>query len=486
MTTKPTTNFGLTKDKQLNFTDWYHQTINKADMIAPYSIKGLTIFKPKSMFIWNKIKNYINMDIDQKNVEECYFPMLIDKEALQVEKSHLENFEPEVAWITHSGNTKITPLAVRPTSEAIIYPYISKMITHKMLPYKINQWCNVLRWEVKSCLPFIRNKEFLWQEGHCVYETKEECDKEVEEILDLYYNVYKDLLAVHTIKGRKSVNETFGGADYTLSIEAYIKEAGRAVQAATSHSLGTNFSKMFDIKVNDKLLYQSSWGLTTRSIGVAVMTHGDDIGLVLSPRVANIQIMIIPCGKINDDLRKYIERIECLLQSFRVKTDWSTDRGVGFKMNECEISGIPLRIEVGKKDMETNGLVAVLRHDLCKRRLSIDCLESDVNDLLDEMHSALFERSKRKVENCIQKVTEWNEFIKHLNENNMLLASWCGVVDCEEKIKSDSRIMNEQGEVRVMGAKSLNIPLDMQNEISEKCFKCSNRAICNALFGRSY
>lgn len=480
--------FGLTKQKNSNFSEWYIQTITKSDFLSPYSIRGLSILRPPCTFIWSCIRSYINDHISKLNVHEYYFPMLINESDLNKEKDHIENFQPEVAWITRSGNNNLdNPLAIRPTSETIMYPFFSKIIrSHRDLPLKVNQWCNILRWEVKSTVPLIRGREFLWQEGHCAYQTKEECDNEVMNIINLYYDVYKELLAVPVIRGRKSEAEKFGGADYTLTVESYIKGSGRAVQAATSHSLGTNFARMFDIKADD-YVYQSSWGLTTRSIGVAVMVHGDDIGLVLPPRVAYIQIIIIPCGKVNDGVNKYINDIKEKLKKYRIEVDDRTNVNPGFKFNDWEIKGIPLRIEIGQRDVKNNSMVVVPRHTLEKTNLTNDDdLEVNIQNILDNMHNDLYNKAFDELTESIKKANNWNDFIAQLNENNMLLISWCNTAICEEMIKEESAIKNENNEVVNMGAKSLCIPFDYQNDIEEKCMKCGKEAKVNAIFGRSY
>lgn len=483
---KPTKN-DLPFSKSKDFSSWYLQILTNSDLIEPYHIRGLIIMKPSSMFIWSQIQKFIKTRIQEYDVQEAYFPMLITKDQLEKEKSHIENFQPEVAWITKSGANDIEPLAIRPTSETVMYPYFSKFIrSHRDLPYKINQFCNILRWEVKSTVPFIRGREFLWQEGHCAYEKKIECEKEVLNILELYYDVYKELLAVPVIKGKKSENEKFGGADYTLTVEAFIKESGRAVQAATSHNLGQNFAKMFDIKAND-FVYQSSWGLTTRSIGVAVMTHSDENGLVLSPRIANFQIVIVPCGKLSDELKKYIDSIKENLRPFRVRVDYRDNITVGSKFYYWEIRGVPLRIEVGLRDAKENKIVVVPRNSLEKKSIGIENIKEKIGSILDEMHNSLYEKAKEKLYASIIKVNSWEEFIKKLNENNMILMKWCNTSICEENIKEESNIKNDLGDVAVAGAKSLCIPFEFNNEkVDGKCMKCEKDATCIALFGRCY
>ncbi|KAM0675730.1 hypothetical protein GVAV_000505 [Gurleya vavrai] len=481
------TKFGMSKQKEKDFQGWYHQVLLNSDLIDNYNIRGCIILKPASMFIWNEIQNYINKKIKKRGVNEVYFPMLITKDQLEKEQSHIENFQPEVAWVTKSGHSEIEPLAIRPTSETVMYPYFSKWIrSHRNLPLKVNQWCNILRWEVKSTVPFIRGREFLWQEGHCAYLKKEECDIEVKDIQEMYYNVYKELLAVPTIKGRKSESEKFGGADYTLTVEAFIKESGRAIQAATSHCLGNNFARMFEIKADD-YVFQSSWGLTTRSIGVAVMTHSDDRGLVVSPRIAIIQIVIIPCGKENNEVIEYMKEIEGKLNKFRVRIDSRENVTCGHKFNAHEMAGVPIRIEVGMRDCKNRKLIVVPRHTLKKIEFDFDEFLSDkIDEEMDKMHNELFLEAHKQLFDKIKETNIWEDFLIELDKKNMLLASWCNTAACEDNIKEKSQIVDENGAVVTMGAKSLCIPDDYQENIEEKCFKCDKKASCNALFGRCY
>ncbi|KAM0676532.1 hypothetical protein BDAP_002894 [Binucleata daphniae] len=479
--------FGITKKKSESFQEWYHQVITLSDLIDNYNIRGCIIMRPSAMFIWNQIKGYFDKEIEKLGVDEVYFPMLISKEFLEKEKDHIANFQPEVAWVTKSGHSDIEPLAIRPTSETVMYPYFSKWIrSHRDLPFKVNQWCNILRWEVKSTVPFIRGREFLWQEGHCAYEDADSCSHDVKQIQELYYNVYKELLAVPTIKGRKSEAEKFGGALFTLTVEAFIIESAKAVQAATSHNLGTNFAKMFDVKVDNKYVYQSSWGITTRSIGVAVMTHGDDKGLVLSPRISKTQIVIIPCGKKSKNVDEYIEEIRQSLTKYRVYVDDRENVSCGYKFNYHEIRGVPIRIEVGERDYKQRKLVIVPRHTLNKKSLEYCNLENQIENEINNMHNEMYEAAEKRLEQKIKSVEDMHKFIELLNDGYILLASWCDTIACEESIKVKTEVTDESGAVVTMGAKSLCIPYDMQENIQQNCFQCQQKAKCKAIFGRTY
>ncbi|KAG0440268.1 Proline--tRNA ligase [Dictyocoela muelleri] len=491
--------FGITIKKSKNFSEWYQQVITKSELLDYYEISGCYILRPSCMFIWNTIRNFFTAEIEKIGVLECSFPMLVRKCAIEKEKAHINNFEPELAWITKCGNSDVEPVALRPTSESIMYPSYAKWLrSHRDLPLKYNQWCNVVRWEVKSTTPLIRGREFLWQEGHTAHLRLGDAENEVLEILNLYEKVYEELLAVPVIKGRKTENEKFGGAEYTLTTEAFIPDNGRAVQGATSHCLGNNFSKMYEIKVtdvdeNDIYVFQNSWGLTTRSIGVAVMVHSDDQGLVLPPRVAMIQAVLIPCGiegKFNNpDIIAYIEQIynELKDNGIRVYLDDRKNVSPGYKFNHWEIRGVPLRLEIGPRDFKNSEVTLVYRHNFKKVKIPRLNISAMIRNELDEIQSELFQKAKAERDSKIKKVANWNDFMKQLNKKNMILAKWCGNSECELLIRKKSEVVCD-GEI-LMGAKSLCIPFENSGDyisIGDKCVNCENDAICWCLFGRSY
>ena len=308
---KGETRLGLEAKKDEDLPTWFQQTITKAGLIEYYDVSGCYVLLPPAFNIWEHIKDFFDKNIKDLGVENCYFPMFVSQAALEKEKEHIEDFAPEVAWVTRSGDTELAePIAIRPTSETVMYPiYAKRCQSHRDLPIKMNQWCNVVRWEFKHPTPFLRTREFLWQEGHSAFATKAEAEVEVMQILDLYRQVYEDLLAIPTVPGRKTIKEKFAGGDYTTTVEAYIKAAGRAIQGATSHHLGQNFSKMFNISFEDEskgkgikeFAYQNSWGITTRTIGVLIMVHADDKGLVIPPKVSRYQAVIVPCGATKTD-----------------------------------------------------------------------------------------------------------------------------------------------------------------------------------------
>lgn len=317
---KGETRLGVEAKKAENLPDWFQQTITKADLIEYYDVSGCYVLLPGSMTVWNEIKSFFDGEIKKLGVEDSYFPMFVSQAALEKEKDHIADFSPEVAWVTRSGKSELAePIAIRPTSETVMYPIYAKRVqSHRDLPIKLNQWCNVVRWEFKHPTPFLRTREFLWQEGHTAYATKDEATTEVYQILDFYRRVYEDLLAIPVVPGQKTEKEKFAGGDFTTTVEAYIKAAGRAIQGATSHHLGQNFSKMFDISFEDPVngkdklyAYQNSWGITTRTIGVMIMVHGDDKGLIVPPKVARYQAVIVPCGatKTDEDRKVYFRTL---------------------------------------------------------------------------------------------------------------------------------------------------------------------------------
>ncbi|KAJ2790769.1 ribose-phosphate pyrophosphokinase 1, partial [Coemansia guatemalensis] len=356
-------------------------------MLDYYDVSGCYIVRPTAYFVWQQIQEFFDAGIRALGVRNCYFPMFVSQRALEQEKDHIEGFAPEVAWVTKAGSTDLAvPLAIRPTSETVMYPYFAKWIrSHRDLPLKINQWCSVVRWEFKNPQPFLRTREFLWQEGHCAYMTKDEAYTEVLDILTLYRRIYEELLAVPVIEGVKSEKEKFAGGVATTTVEGFIPATGRGIQGGTSHYLGQNFSKMFDVVVEDpegtstdrpKIhVHQTSWGLSTRTIGVMVMVHGDDKGLVLPPRVAETQIIIVPCGltsKHTDEDRRRVTDA-CLTVEARLKkvgiradTDLRDNYTPGFKYSHWEVRGVPLRLEIGPKDLEKQSVLSVRRDNFVK------------------------------------------------------------------------------------------------------------------------
>ena len=496
----------LKYNKSTHFADWYLEIVTKCDLIEKTEIKGCYVLKPLTMFIWNEIKNHMNQTITSLDVEEEYFPLFASENALRLESTFFDGFTAEVAWVTHGGKNKLKhKIAVRPTSETIIYPHFKTRInSYRDLPIKMNQWCNTVRWEFDDPKPFLQSREFLWQEGHTAYADKKEAEKEVDVILDLYANVYHELCAVPVIKGTKTRIETFPGADYTKTVECYIGGSGRAIQGATSHHLGQRFSndKAFDIwYLNENMerdyVYQNSWGLSTRTIGAMVLSHSDHYGLVIPPKLAKIQIVIVAINNdrvLVDKCMEIQHRLKC--NEFRVKFDNREDKGFGFKCTESELKGIPIRIEIGYEEIK-NDECTISRRDLIengeKFKLKIDdYFENEISNLLDKMQNDLYLKAKKKLSEGRKTVYDWKEFLEQVQNGNIVDAPHCMETECEELILIESKeYFVSQPDINGVGstgkAKALCIP-DEQNEITSQtlCVRCKSKAKKWILFGRSY
>lgn len=515
---------GIDVEKEKDFPDWYQQVLTKGDMLDYYDISGCYILKPASQFIWDEVRAWFDSRIKKMGVKNCSFPLFVSEDVLTKEKDHIEGFAAEVAWVTHGGSTKLDKkIAIRPTSETVMYPYYAKWIqSYRDLPLKLNQWNSVVRWEFKNPQPFLRTREFHWQEGHTAHLTESEAGKEVLEILDLYAAVYEDLLAVPVIKGRKTEKEKFAGGYYTTTVEGYIPATGRGIQGGTSHCLGQNFSKMFGISVQDPnaktdeekknnlFVWQNSWGLSTRVIGVMVMIHSDDRGLVIPPRVVEIQVVIVPVGvtaKTTDEERetlyKEIEGLTEILKAVnvRVEADFREGYSPGYKFNDWELKGVPLRLEFGPGESKGH-FVTTSRRDLPKSegksQIAISELNTAVPELLETIQKDLFARADARYKSHIKKITNWDEFVPALNDKNVILLPSCLTEECEDQIKEHSaRKAEEQAGVPQderapsMGAKSLCIPFDQPEGIEKGVTPCGNphcskKAEAWCLFGRSY
>lgn len=508
---------GITKKKELELSDWYIEVIQKAEFLDYSDVPGFFIMPAASTAVWESIVHFLDTRIKSMGVKNCLFPLVIAKKHLEVEKEHLEGFAAEVAWVTHGGKDKLDePLAVRPTSETAMYPYFAKKIrSHRDLPLKLNQWNNVVRWEFKHAIPFLRSREFYWQEGHTAHLTQESAGKEVLEVLDHYAAVYEELLAVPVVKGTKTDNEKFAGALYTTTIEGFIPAVGRGIQAATSHCLGQHFSKMFKITVEDptsteedkkpKLnVWQNSWGFTTRSIGVMVMVHSDNSGLVIPPRVAEIQVIMIPVGitarttqEEKDELNREVDGMQAILEAVgvRAEVDRRDNYNSGYKFNDWELKGVPLRLEFGPKDREQHQ-VTVSRRDTKERStIAIQDLGKEVPALLETIQADMFKKADDEYRAHRVVVEKWDDFVPTLDGKNVCLIRHCLGDKCEDEIKDLSKRAAVTGETEdtkapSMGAKSLCIPFEQPSEITgqEDCTnpQCSNKAKKWVMFGRSY
>ncbi|QID88006.1 hypothetical protein GRS66_010709 [Saccharomyces pastorianus] len=503
---------GITVDKALDFPGWYQQILTKGEMLDYYDVSGCYILRPPSYSIWESIQRWFDDKIKAIGVQNAYFPMFVSSRVLEKEKDHVEGFAPEVAWVTRAGSSELEePIAIRPTSETVMYPYYAKWIqSYRDLPLKLNQWNSVVRWEFKHPQPFLRTREFLWQEGHTAHLTSKDAEEEVLQILDFYAGVYEELLAVPVVKGRKTEKEKFAGGDFTTTCEGYIPQTGRGIQGATSHHLGQNFSKMFNLSVENPLgsdhpkifAYQNSWGLSTRVIGVMVMIHSDNKGLVIPPRVSQYQSVVIPVGitkKTSEEQRKHIHEsarsVEARLKKVGIRAfgDYNDNYTPGWKFSQYELKGTPIRIELGPKDIEKNQVVVVRRNDSKKYVVSLDDLETRIPEILEEMQGDLFKKAKELFDTHRVVINEWRDFVPALNKKNVILAPWCGITECEEDIKEssakrdDGEEFEEDDKAPSMGAKSLCIPFDQPilND-GQKCIKCERTAVNYCMFGRSY
>ncbi|KAJ7695144.1 hypothetical protein B0H17DRAFT_980395 [Mycena rosella] len=500
--------------KEVDFSTWYTNVLIKADMLDYYNVSGCYILKPWSYSIWEEITQWFNAEIKELGVQNSYFPMFVSQKVLEREKDHIEGFSPEVAWVTRAGNSDLEePIAIRPTSETAMYPYYAKWIkSHRDLPLKLNQWNSVVRWEFKNPQPFLRTREFLWQEGHTAFLTKPEADTEVRQILDLYRRVYEELLAVPVIPGVKSEKEKFAGGLYTTTVEGFIPTSGRGIQGATSHCLGQNFSRpeMFNIFVEDPNdpsggkthVWQNSWGLSTRTIGVMVMVHGDNQGLVLPPRVASVQVVIVPCGitaKLTDEGRAKInDACEELAKTLkkagvRAKADLREGYTPGYKFNDWEQKGVPLRLEIGPNDIAKQQTLTVRRDTGAKNSVGLADIGPTVTALLDVIQSDMFNRAKTTYDSCLKEITNWDDIVPTLDNKCVVVMPWCEVEACEDDIKERSGRASEPQDERApsAGAKSLCIPFDQSRWTpivpgKTKCPACGKDAKRWTLFGRSY
>ncbi|KAL7674564.1 hypothetical protein ACOME3_000841 [Neoechinorhynchus agilis] len=504
---KKQTRLCIEAKKEEDLSSWYSEVLTKAEMIEYYDVSGCYIMRPWSFSIWEKIRNYLDDRFRTLDVQNAYFPLFVSKSALHKEETHIEDFAPEVAWVTRSGSSDLAEaIAVRPTSETIMYPaYANWIKSYRDLPLKINQWNNVVRWEFKHPTPFLRSREFLWQEGHTAYLNKEDACEETRQILDFYAEVYESLLAVPVVKGRKSNKEKFAGAEYSLTIEGFIPSSGRGIQAATSHHLGRNFSKMFDIKCENpvsgemEFVYQNSWGITTRTIGVMVMLHADNKGLILPPRIAYYQVVVVPCGlkastsqEDENRLLSYCREITETLRSsnVRVHLDNRSHVSPGWKFNHWELMGVPLRLEIGFSELQTNKVCAVRRDSGEK----FDVQRNDefanlVKNTLDRIHDQMLAKCRNERESKTLTVNVWSEFVDGLKRRCVLLAPFCGKDECEVKIKERSAVdaADESEQGPQMGAKSLCFPFDAPDMSTLPCINCGTKDnIKCCLFGRSY
>ena len=467
-------------DMEVDFTQWYTDVCKKAELIDYSSIKGMFIYRPYGYAIWENIQAQLDAEFKKTGAENVYMPMLIPESLLQKEKDHVEGFAPECAWVTYGGSEKLEErYCIRPTSETLFCEHFRNVIqSHRDLPKMYNQWCSVLRWE-KTSRPFLRHREFLWQEGHTMHATKEEAEQETELMLKVYADFCENVLAMPVTKGRKTEKEKFNGAEATYTIECMMHDR-KALQAGTSHFFGDGFAKAFDITFASKdnkreHPFQTSWGVSTRLIGGIIMTHGDNNGLVLPPKVAPIQIVVVPIAQHKEGvLDKAYELAERLKQSgLRVKVD-ASEQSPGWKFAEYEMKGVPLRLEIGPKDIEKNQCVLARRDNGEKSFISLDELESCAAKLLEQVHQGMYDRAKKNLTEHTYDA-ETMEEAKRLQQEHggFIRTMWCGDQACEIKMKEEA------------GMTSRCIPFE-QEKLSDKCAICGKEAKKMIYWGVAY
>ena len=440
---------GITVKKNDDFSEWYTQIVIKAELADYAPVKGLIVLRPDGYSIWESLKASMDSKLAATGHRNGFLPVLIPESLLGKEKEHFTGFNPEVFWVTHSGDGEIGDrLALRPTSETLAYTMYAKWIrSWRDLPLKINFWNSALRAEIKGTKPFLRTSEFLWQEGHTAHADKDEAEKEVTDILEIYKKTVEEELAIPVITGRKSEKEKFVGAVYTLTMESLMPD-GKALQMGTSHFLGQNFSKPFEVKYADKnnvesFVWQTSWGVSWRLIGGMIMVHGDDKGLVLPPRVAPIQVVIIPIYHSDEEKKIILEKsreieLNLMDQSIRVHLDDRDQVTPGFKFNDWEMKGIPIRIELGPKDM-TEGKIVLARRDTGEKRdLDIPIRDNVIAEELDKMHDDMFANAKKILDERTTTLETYDEFKSELEKGTLIKAPICDNPTCEEKIKEET------------------------------------------------
>ncbi len=473
----------LTK-KSENISDWYTDVVLNAELADYGPAKGTMVIRPYGYAIWERVQQVLDGMFKDYGVENAYFPIFIPYSLLEKEKEHVSGFSPELAIVTHGGGEKLVePLVVRPTSETIMYHMYAKWVkSYRDLPVLINQWNNAVRWEKRTYL-FLRTTEFLWQEGHTAHETEEDAVKMQEAALEWYRQVYEDYYAVPVVTGLKSRKETFAGAKSTYTVEALMPD-GKALQGGTSHNLGQNFSKAFDIAFQNRdgkldNVWQTSWGFSTRSIGGLLLTHGDDNGVVLPPKIAPIQIVIVPIfrnGADNEIVKTYSESLYKSLKAknIRVKLDLREGQSVGRKFSEWELKGVPLRLEIGQNEANDKTVTAVRRDNGEKLSLTLIDFENQSSEILDNIQSSLFAKAQNFLNENTHQVDNYDDFKKIMNTSRgFIKAFWCGDVSCEEKIKEETK------------ATTRAIPFNATKE-KGKCIYCSNDSENLWYFAQAY
>lgn len=462
--------------RSADYSQWYLDVIEAADLAENGPVRGTMVIKPYGYALWENIQKELDQEFKKTGISNAYFPLFIPESFLKREADHVEGFSPELAVVTHAGGKKLEePLVVRPTSETIINEMFAKWVgSYRDLPILINQWCNIVRWEMRPRL-FLRTTEFLWQEGHTAHATQEDADDRAKQMLEIYQNFAQDILAMPVLTGVKTEAEKFAGALRTYTIEAMTQD-GKALQAGTSHNLGQNFAKVFGIKYLNKknqeeYVWQTSWGVSTRLIGGLIMVHADNFGLVVPPKIAPHQVVIVVIGD-NLSTAKALAK-ELASDDMRVKIDERTDQRPGPRYFEWEKKGIPLRIELGEKEVKDKSVVLVRRDNGEKINIKQKELTASVKKLLADIQDNLFKKAKAFREEHTKNVASWQEFKKAIETGNFVEASWCGQPDCEAEIKEETK------------ATIRCLQFD-RKKASGKCVKCGQKATETAIFAKSY
>ncbi|MBR3589022.1 MAG: proline--tRNA ligase [Clostridia bacterium] len=462
-----------------DFAKWYTDVVKKAELASYSSVRGCMVVRPYGTALWENIRNELDRRFKETGHENVMMPMFIPESLLQKEKDHVAGFAPEVAWVTHGGEEKLTErLCVRPTSETLFCDHYAEVIhSYRDLPKLYNQWCSVVRWE-KTTRPFLRTMEFFWQEGHTMHETAEDAIEETERMLNVYADFCEECLAIPVVKGKKTDKEKFAGAESTYTIEALMHD-GKALQSGTSHYFGDGFSKAFDVSFTGRdntqqFPHETSWGMSSRIIGAVIMTHGDDNGLVLPPFVAPTQVVVLPIAQHKPGVLEKARELTATISKFcRAKID-DSDNSAGWKFAEYEMKGVPLRLEIGPKDIENNQCVLVRRDNREKVFVSLDELETKIPELLKAVHDGLYEKALKRREEMTYSVSNLDEMIENAeNRPGFIKAMWCGDLACEEKLKE------------VAGVTSRCIPFE-QEEITDTCVCCGKKAKHMLYWGKAY
>ncbi len=473
---------GITTSKEENISEWYQEIILKSDFADYSAVSGCIVYRPMAYSVWEKIKKEVDDRFKDIGIENAYFPMLIPESLLEKETTHFEGFTPEVAWVTAAGESELNErLAIRPTSETVMYESYKKWIkSYRDLPLKLNQWNNVIRWEFKHPTPFLRTREFLWNEGHNVYETEEEALEDKEKILDIYKEVSEDYMALPGVVGRKTDKEKFAGAVNTWSIE-YLLPDGKAIQGPDFHYDGQNFAKAFDITYSgrskeEKYPHQATYAITTRQLGIMIMVHSDDKGLVIPPKLAPTKAVVVPIPA-DEEYEEEIKETayEVSEEIGDTKVDDRENKTPGWKFNEWELKGVPLRIEIGPNEVKENELTLVRRDNQERATINRDEVKEKVEEMLDDIHESLLENARSFLEENTRETESYEEFKSIVNEKGgFIKAPWCGKTSCEEAIKDETT------------AKITNMPEDYDKPKNKECVRCGEDAEHWVNFAKSY